>query len=199
MQDDAIVKLEPISSACQRDAASGASTPPERTQDDVAGATYTVALASEPVEGSVTVTPVPDAGTDVLVSPATLTFTADDWETARLIGTRAVSRNPTAIQGKAKMNNNDLDAHVLHNSNTLFYRIFFSPCSNSVSVLAAIVLQLQAPIWTTSAPPCRIHPKPVTLPNTGSPILRDRTASSHRSRHVHRHPSRGACQLALSP
>ena len=55
------------------------------TEDDAAGATYTVALTSEPAEGSVTVTPVPDAWTDVLVSPATLTFTADDWDTPKTV------------------------------------------------------------------------------------------------------------------
>ena len=55
------------------------------TEDDAAGATYTVALTSEPAEGSVTVTPVPDAWTDVLVAPATLTFTADDWDTPKTV------------------------------------------------------------------------------------------------------------------
>ena len=33
-------------------------------------------------------------------------------ETARLTGTRAVSRNPIAVQGEAKMNKNDLVSHV---------------------------------------------------------------------------------------
>ena len=32
--------------------------------------------------------------------------------TARLIGTRAVSRNPIAVQGEAKMNKNDLASQV---------------------------------------------------------------------------------------
>ena len=33
-------------------------------------------------------------------------------DTARLTGTRAVSRNPIAVQGEAKMNKNDLVSHV---------------------------------------------------------------------------------------
>ena len=33
-------------------------------------------------------------------------------DTARLTGTRAVSRNPIAVQGEAKMNKNELVSHV---------------------------------------------------------------------------------------
>ena len=49
-------------------------------EGDPAGATYSVALDTEPT-GTVTVTAVPEAGTDVRVSPATLTFDAQDWGT----------------------------------------------------------------------------------------------------------------------
>ena len=39
-------------------------------------------------------------------------------ETARLIGTRAVSRNPIAVQGEAKMNKNELVSHVAAETST---------------------------------------------------------------------------------
>ena len=48
------------------------------TEDDATGAGYTVALATEPT-GSVTVTVDVPSGTDVLVSPATLTFDDTNW------------------------------------------------------------------------------------------------------------------------
>ena len=49
---------------------------------------YVVVLESEP-EGEVTVTATAPAGTDVTVSPASLTFTADTWNEPREVTVRA--------------------------------------------------------------------------------------------------------------
>ena len=49
---------------------------------------YTVVLESEP-EGEVTVTAAVAAGTDVTVSPESLTFTADTWSSAQRVTVRA--------------------------------------------------------------------------------------------------------------
>ena len=49
---------------------------------------YTVVLESQPA-GTVTVTATVSAGTDVAVSPESLTFTADDWSEPRAVEVRA--------------------------------------------------------------------------------------------------------------
>ena len=49
---------------------------------------YTVVLESEP-EGEVTVRVTVAAGTDVTVSPESLTFTADTWSSAQRVTVRA--------------------------------------------------------------------------------------------------------------
>ena len=49
---------------------------------------YTVALESEPA-GEVTVRVTVAAGTDVTVSPESLTFTADTWSSAQRVTVRA--------------------------------------------------------------------------------------------------------------
>ena len=63
-------------------------------------ATYTVALGSAPVGGSVTVTPSVSSGSDLMVSPTVLTFTDQDWNTPQTVtvsaGDDADSRNDEA-------------------------------------------------------------------------------------------------------
>ena len=54
------------------------------TEEDTNGDSYTVVLASQPT-GDVTVTVAGYAGTDVTPSPATLTFTPQNWETAQRV------------------------------------------------------------------------------------------------------------------
>ena len=56
------------------------STAAATTTEGETGSSYTVRLTSEPV-GTVTVTAVPESGSEVVVTPATLTFTAADWDT----------------------------------------------------------------------------------------------------------------------
>ena len=54
------------------------------TEQDTTGDRYTVVLDSEPT-ANVTVTVAGHAGTDVTPDPATLTFTASNWETAQTV------------------------------------------------------------------------------------------------------------------
>ena len=54
------------------------------TEQDSTGDSYTVALDTEPT-ADVTVTVAGHAGTDVTPNPATLTFTASNWETAQTV------------------------------------------------------------------------------------------------------------------
>ena len=58
-------------------------------EGDTVGATYGVSLETEPT-GTVTVRAVPEAGTDVRVAPATLAFTAGDWEEPQYFAVTAV-------------------------------------------------------------------------------------------------------------
>ena len=59
-------------------------TPLAVTEGDVDGATYTVALASEPT-GDVTVTISGHSGTDLALDKNVLTFTADDWDSPQSV------------------------------------------------------------------------------------------------------------------
>ena len=54
------------------------------TEEDTAGASYTVVLDSQPTAG-VTVTVAGHSGTDVTTSPATLTFTTSNWGTPQTV------------------------------------------------------------------------------------------------------------------
>ena len=54
------------------------------TEGDTTGASYSVVLRTEPT-GSVTVTVGGHSGTDLTVSPATLTFTTSNWSTAQTV------------------------------------------------------------------------------------------------------------------
>ena len=54
------------------------------TEQDTTGDGYTVALDTEPT-ANVTVTVAGHSGTDVTPNPATLTFTASNWETAQTV------------------------------------------------------------------------------------------------------------------
>ena len=54
------------------------------TEQDTTGDSYTVVLDTEPT-ANVTVTVAGHAGTDVTPDPATLTFTASNWETAQTV------------------------------------------------------------------------------------------------------------------
>ena len=54
------------------------------TEEDMTGDSYTVVLDSEPT-ANVTVTVAGHAGTDVTPNPATLTFTASNWDTAQTV------------------------------------------------------------------------------------------------------------------
>ena len=58
-------------------------------------ATYTVVLDSEP-EGAVTVTPEVTGDADVTVTPAELTFTADNWDRAQTVTVSAADDDDTA-------------------------------------------------------------------------------------------------------
>ena len=57
-------------------------------EGDTPGGTYTVVLTREPT-GTVTIALGGTAGTDVTVNPTSLTFTADDWETAQTVSVSA--------------------------------------------------------------------------------------------------------------
>ena len=59
-------------------------TPLAVTEGEVDGATYTVALASEPT-GDVTVTISGHSGTDLSLDKNVLTFTADDWDSPQTV------------------------------------------------------------------------------------------------------------------
>ena len=63
-------------------------TPTGLTVLEGGSGSYTVVLESEPA-GEVTVTPAVAAGTDVTVSPESLTFTADNWSVAQEVTVRA--------------------------------------------------------------------------------------------------------------
>ena len=62
----------------ENDTAGVVVTPTALTVPEGGRGSYTVALVTQP-DGTVTVTATVPAGTDVAVSPASLTFTADDW------------------------------------------------------------------------------------------------------------------------
>ena len=65
------------------------------TEQDAAGDSYTVVLDTEPT-ANVTVTVGGHAGTDVTPSPASLIFTASNWETARTVTVTAGNDDDTA-------------------------------------------------------------------------------------------------------
>ena len=65
------------------------------TEEDTAGASYTVVLDTQPT-ADVTVTVAGHAGTDVTPSPATLTFTAQTWATAQTVTVTAGNDADTA-------------------------------------------------------------------------------------------------------
>ena len=58
------------------------------TEEDAAGSTYTVVLATQPT-GEVTVTISGHAGTDLTLDKMTLTFTADNWNTEQTVTVKA--------------------------------------------------------------------------------------------------------------
>ncbi len=58
------------------------------TEGEAAGSSYTVKLATEPT-GEVTVTVSGHAGTDLSLDKTTLTFTADNWNTAQTVTVKA--------------------------------------------------------------------------------------------------------------
>ena len=58
------------------------------TEGDAAGSSYTVKLATEPTS-EVTVTVSGHAGTDLTLDKTTLTFTADNWNTAQTVTVKA--------------------------------------------------------------------------------------------------------------
>ena len=70
-------------------------TPLTVTEGDVDGATYTVALASEPT-GDVTVTISGHSGADLSLDKTVLTFTADDWDTAQTVKVTAAHDDDAA-------------------------------------------------------------------------------------------------------
>ena len=58
------------------------------TEEDAAGSTYTVKLATQP-SGSVSVTISGHAGTDLTLDKTTLTFTTGNWDTAQTVTVKA--------------------------------------------------------------------------------------------------------------
>ena len=73
--------------------------PTELAMPEGSSDTYEVVLRSQP-EGEVTVTPGVPSGTDVTVSPASLTFTAEDWAEGRTV-TVAAAPDPDGIADDA--------------------------------------------------------------------------------------------------
>ena len=65
------------------------------TEEDADGDSYTVVLDTRPT-ADVTVTVAGHAGTDVTPDPATLTFTASNWDTARTVTVTAADDADTA-------------------------------------------------------------------------------------------------------
>ena len=65
------------------------------TEGDAAGSSYTVKLATEPT-GSVSVAITGHAGTDLTLDKTTLTFTADNWDTAQTVTVSATENAATA-------------------------------------------------------------------------------------------------------
>ena len=70
-------------------------SPTELTVEEGGAGTYTVVLTAQPSGGAVTVTPRVPADTDVTVSPATLTFTAADWDQEQPLTVEAAAKTPT--------------------------------------------------------------------------------------------------------
>ena len=69
--------------------------PVKVTEDDAAGTTYTVALATEPT-GTVTVRVTVSGNRNVTVSPTSLTFTADTWDTTQTVTVSAAHDDDAA-------------------------------------------------------------------------------------------------------
>ena len=64
-------------------------------EENTTGDSYTIALYTQPT-ANVTVTVAGHAGTDVTPSPATLTFTSQNWDTAQAVTVTAVDDTDTA-------------------------------------------------------------------------------------------------------
>ena len=69
------------------------------TEGDATGASYTVVLDSQPT-ADVTVDISGHAGTDVLVTPSTLTFTSENWETPQTV-TVSAAQDDDAVTDQA--------------------------------------------------------------------------------------------------
>ena len=72
------------------------------TEDDATAQTYTVVLDREPT-ANVTVTVGGHAGTDVTVSPSTLTFTPTNWHTAQTISVTAKADDDAVTDDKVTL------------------------------------------------------------------------------------------------
>ena len=65
------------------------------TEEDAAGSSYTVKLATQP-SGEVTVTVSGQAGTDLTLDKTMLTFTVDNWDDAQTVTVKAGHDNDAA-------------------------------------------------------------------------------------------------------
>ena len=76
--------------------------PTSLTVDEGSSKTYTVVLKSEPTV-SVTVGVTVPTGTDVSVSPTSLTFTADDWNTAQTVTVSAAADDDAVVDDQVSI------------------------------------------------------------------------------------------------
>ena len=86
-------------------------------EEDTAGNSYTVALFRQPT-ADVTVTVAGHAGTDVTPSPATLTFTSLNWETAQTVTVKA-GNDADTVDDRVSLTHSAMSADSAYNGITI--------------------------------------------------------------------------------
>ena len=86
-------------------------------EEDTAGNSYTVALSRQPT-ADVTVTVAGHAGTDVTPSPATLTFTSQNWATAQTVTVKA-GNDADTVDDRVSLTHSAMSADSAYNGITI--------------------------------------------------------------------------------
>ena len=86
-------------------------------EEDTAGNSYTVALSRQPT-ADVTVTVAGHAGTDVTPSPATLTFTSQNWATAQTV-TVTAGNDADTVDDRVSLTHSAMSADSAYNGITI--------------------------------------------------------------------------------
>ena len=123
------------------------------TEEDTAGATYTVVLDSQPT-ATVTVTVAGHAGTDVSLTPssATLTFTPTNWDTAQTVTVTAGADADTA-------NESVLLTHSAASTDSDYQGISIAGVAVTVTDNDVPVVPNNAPtVSSVSCDPCAVAP-----------------------------------------